>query len=548
MADTYPNYEALSAAEAENTAYRVRQRRPVSSALLHLAIHGGGIEPGSAECADECAGASRLFYAFEGIKASGNSTLHLTSTHFDEPRALDICQQAAYTIAWHGAAGSTPQIYLGGADTVLRDRIRTALDAAGFPVAATTPTEIDGDDPDSVLQNNRRAAGVQIEMTLALRQSFFPDSNTGAANRNNPAARTPTFYRLCQAVTRVLATLDPLPAAGSWLDYTTQTTEIDHRAWAAESNASVATASGGVGASEGERAHCLALTALDAGPATAVTRYAVPATAGAIARLEAAAHSPAGQLPVQALARFYTADGTLTATSSIGAAPPARRWSYLQGDAPYAPPDAVSARMALTFTATAPGQTLYLDHLILGDPDTAPDPPPGAPQRRIRLGYPRLGRRRTDLSFSTGVNIATTTQVPRSADDYAQVVIAAGAGEGRARYRAVDAVRDGRLRLEHLLELPDVRGNDVLARRARAERTWRQRMGTISSITVTDHPAAPFGSWTVGDDVLVTVHDQWVDFTGWMRITGWRAQPDTEAGERFVISLERADSYHYGPA
>ncbi|MFD8516608.1 poly-gamma-glutamate hydrolase family protein [Streptomyces antimycoticus] len=550
MADTYPNYAALAAAQIEGTDYRVRQRQPAGSALLHMAIHAGGIEPGSGECADYCAGADRQFYAFEGIKSSGNSVLHLTSTNFDEPRALAQCQTAAYTISWHGASGSTPQVFMGGTDTVLRDRIRVALDAAGFTVASTTPTELDGNDPASINQKNRRTAGVQIELTLALRQSFFPDSNTGSANRNDPTKRTDTFYRFCNTVRTALAGVDPVPAAGNWLDYTTQTTEIDHKTWTAESNTTVGTGNGGVGGSDGERAHCLAVTATAAGPATTVTRYLVPATAvGTVARLTAAAYTPSEDIPVQAIARWYAANGTtLVSTSTIGATPPARRWTYLQGDAPVVPAGATQARLAVTFTATAAGQTAYLDHLILGSPDTSTGPLPGTPWRRIQLGYPRLGRRRTDISFATGVNIVTTTVVPQSADDYAQVILATGAGEGRARYRAIDAVRNGRLRLEHHLDLPDVRGNDVLERRARAERTWRQRMGTISDITVIDHPAAPYGSWQVGDDVQVTVHDQWVDFTEWMRITGWRTQPDGDQGERFVISLERADSYHYGPA
>lgn len=550
MPDTYPNYAALAAAQTEGVDYRVIQRQPPGSALLHLAIHGGGIEPGSGVAASYCAGSDRLFYEFAGTKTSGNSVLHITSTNFDEPRALAISRKAAYTISWHGCAGSTPQVFMGGADTILRDRIRVALDAAGFTVAATTPTELDGDDPASINQKNRRVAGVQLELTLALRQSFFPDGNTGSANRDDPTKRTEAFYRFCNAVRAVLAQVDPVPSAGNWLDYTTQTTEIDHRTWIAETNTTVSTGTGGVGGSEGERAHCLAVTATAEGTTTAVTRYLVPATAaGSIARLAAAVHTPANDLPVQAVARWYAADGTtLIGTSTIGATPPARRWTYLAGDAPVVPTGATQTRLAVTFTATQAGQRAYFDDLILGAPSTAPGPMPGTPWRRIRLGYPRLGRRRWDISFATGVNIVTTTPVPQEADPAAQVVIATGSGEGRAKYRAVDAVRDGRLRLEHHLDLPDTRGNDLLARRARAERAWRQQIGTVSDITVIDHPAAPVGSWSVGDDVQVTVHDQWTDFTGWMRITAWRARPHTEQGERFVISLERSDSYYYGPA
>ncbi|KAA6215012.1 hypothetical protein CP973_39090 [Streptomyces albofaciens JCM 4342] len=172
----------------------------------------------------------------------------------------------------------------------------------------------------------------------------------------------------------------------------------------------------------------------------------------------------------------------------------------------------------------------------------------GRPVRRIRLGYPRLGARRRDLMFASGLNIIDRTPVTYSADEYAQVVIATGSGEGRAQQRAIDAVRNGRLRLEHVLELPDVRGSDVLAQRAKTERAWRQQMGEVEQITVRNHPAAPFGAWQVGDDVQVTIRDQWGNWSGWCRITGWTLHPDTSDGETATLDLRRADTFHYATA
>ncbi|MCX5206739.1 hypothetical protein OG897_35710 [Streptomyces sp. NBC_00237] len=170
------------------------------------------------------------------------------------------------------------------------------------------------------------------------------------------------------------------------------------------------------------------------------------------------------------------------------------------------------------------------------------------PVRRIRLGYPRLGARRTDIAFATGVNIVTAPPVTYSADEYAQVVIATGSGEGRAQQRSIDAVRNNRLRLEHHLELPEVRGKDVLAQRAKTERGWRQSLGHVEEITVRDHPSAPIGSWQIGDDVRVTVRNESTDWAGWCRISGWTIRPDTDAGETATLQLDRADAFHYGSA
>lgn len=171
----------------------------------------------------------------------------------------------------------------------------------------------------------------------------------------------------------------------------------------------------------------------------------------------------------------------------------------------------------------------------------------GRPHGRIRIGWPRLGRRRTDISFSTSVNITTAVPVERDADAYAQAVIALGAGEGRNRRRAIDAIRNGRLRLEHVLEAPAETATDRLAQRARGERMTRQILGEVTRIEVADHPAARLGSWQVGDDVRVQLHDTWADVDGWCRITSWTIRPpDENAPERVTLTLARADRFTYG--
>ncbi|MFH9425976.1 hypothetical protein [Streptomyces sp. NPDC017529] len=171
----------------------------------------------------------------------------------------------------------------------------------------------------------------------------------------------------------------------------------------------------------------------------------------------------------------------------------------------------------------------------------------GTVKKRILLGYPRLGARRTEISFRTGVNIVSAPPVEYAGDDYANTVIATGSGEGTARRFAVDSVRDGGLRMEAVLALPDVNGTDVLGRRAAAERKRRMLWGEVTSIEVRDHPNAPLGSWQIGDDVMVVVHNDWASWSGWSRITADTYRPGDEGGEdRATLTLARADSFHYG--
>lgn len=166
--------------------------------------------------------------------------------------------------------------------------------------------------------------------------------------------------------------------------------------------------------------------------------------------------------------------------------------------------------------------------------------------KRIRLGWPRLGARRTDISFASGENIVDEPEVPLAGDDYAQVVIASGAGDGSAKRRQISAVRNGRLRLEHVLDLPDVKANDVLASRAEAERVRRQTLGSVDQITVRNTPAAPFGSWQIGDDVFTRVHNAWTSYTGWCRITGWTTRPYATGGPQATINLAPSSAYTHG--
>lgn len=193
-----------------------------------------------------------------------------------------------------------------------------------------------------------------------------------------------------------------------------------------------------------------------------------------------------------------------------------------------------------------------VDDLVSGDatPDytcaTAWNADKSAVVKRIRLGWPRLGARRTDISFSSGVNIIEDPEIALGGDDYAQVVIAGGAGDGSEKLRQISAVRNGRLRLEAAIDAPELTGNDTLKARADAERAWRQVLGSIDQITIRNTSAAPFGSWQVGDDVYTRVNNPWTSFTGWCRITGWTIKPAAQGGPQAVIDLKPSAMYQYG--
>ncbi|MFE7118676.1 hypothetical protein ACFU99_24985 [Streptomyces sp. NPDC057654] len=160
-------------------------------------------------------------------------------------------------------------------------------------------------------------------------------------------------------------------------------------------------------------------------------------------------------------------------------------------------------------------------------------------ERRITLGAPRLGRRREDLTFTTGANLIGTPHVVEDADAYAQWVVGLGAGEGKKRKVVIDGVRNGRLRLESRLETSE-KDETKLKQRTRRERLARQILPTLTELEIVDHPAAPIEALRVGDDVRIRLHEPHTAYDGWNRIVGWTIRPgDGETPERVTLKLER---------
>jgi phage baseplate assembly protein W len=136
--------------------------------------------------------------------SSGNSTLHITSTRFDEPTVFQILRTAEWTVSWHGASGSDPVTYIGGLDTELGAAIEARLTAAGFTVS-TSPREVDGNAPLNIANRNLRSRGVQLELSRGLRESFYLGADLTLASIADASRRTDVFYAYATAVMAAVA-------------------------------------------------------------------------------------------------------------------------------------------------------------------------------------------------------------------------------------------------------------------------------------------------------------------------------------------------------
>lgn len=204
MADLYPNWAALAAAETAGVDYSLHSATPAGAAYASIAIHGGGIEAGSGEMAYQVAGSSMAYYELKGLKPSNNGDLHITSTNYDEPTAVSLVAASTRTISFHGYTGVSgfAETALGGLDTELGARIAKSLRSSGFHVS-DAPSEIGGTDPANIANTNRSGAGVQLEMSRQQRANFFPNGDLSRAMRES-GQRTETFYRYAAAVQRAV--------------------------------------------------------------------------------------------------------------------------------------------------------------------------------------------------------------------------------------------------------------------------------------------------------------------------------------------------------
>ena len=204
MTDTYVNFAALAAAETLGEDYRIRAyERDLGWAAI--AIHAGGIETGTSELCRAVAGEAQgdgqwwSEYRFEGLKSSGNSVLHVTSTHFDEPNALHLVGRHAGVLSLHGTSGISPITYLGGLDLHVRTRLGDALTGAGF-VVDTASGDIAGADPANIANRGMLGVGVQLEITTAQRVAWF-GTNTASMRWST---RNALFQAYVDAIRSVL--------------------------------------------------------------------------------------------------------------------------------------------------------------------------------------------------------------------------------------------------------------------------------------------------------------------------------------------------------
>lgn len=170
--DRYRCFAELTRFETLGKDYRIHAKKG-STGIAVMAPHGGGIEFGTNQMAQAIAHPDHTFWAFLGIKKTGNRILHITSTRFDAPEALHIASTAQTVITLHGCHGDESFVYVGGKHGPLKEKLCRALIKAGFNARISKKAGLRGESPLNLCNKCRTGKGVQLEVTTELRKRMF---------------------------------------------------------------------------------------------------------------------------------------------------------------------------------------------------------------------------------------------------------------------------------------------------------------------------------------------------------------------------------------
>lgn len=159
---------------------------------------------------------------------------------------------------------------------------------------------------------------------------------------------------------------------------------------------------------------------------------------------------------------------------------------------------------------------------------------------RLQFGYPSIGRRRHDLRFVVGENVAALPDVEWDGGNFASEVMVLGAGEGRDMIRGVDKRSHTRIRRAAVVTDKMQRSKSRADAVAREELAARMGDADITELVVFDHPHAQLGSIQLGDEILVQTAEGWSDeFALWVRVLQIEFDPEKDQSVLTITRVEK---------
>lgn len=180
--DHFQSFTEMAKKNKEGLDYEIKYKERLSKILVS-AFHGGFVEPGSTELADEITKDKYDYYTFKALKPGEvhepsltSSTLHITSTRFDEPKMMSMIKDKDFCLSLHGFGGKEADFCVGGANAEKRKELVAHL-AKAFPhlksceLCCPPFNGTSSKNPINKCQNQ----GVQVEMSPSVRKRILAD-------------------------------------------------------------------------------------------------------------------------------------------------------------------------------------------------------------------------------------------------------------------------------------------------------------------------------------------------------------------------------------
>ncbi len=193
------DYRQLLKNYREGHDFEICCREVKGSDFAVMSPHGGGIEPGTTEVSRTVAGDEYNYYSFVAKKYWGNEALHLKSTFFDEPRALELLEKSETCLAIHGCDDKEKFVYIGGLNEELISTVTDNLESYNFQVEEA-PLRLAAVYSSNICNRCRSGKGVQLELSYGLRKNMFENVD----RRYGRKTVTDYFYQFVDAVRKAI--------------------------------------------------------------------------------------------------------------------------------------------------------------------------------------------------------------------------------------------------------------------------------------------------------------------------------------------------------
>lgn len=178
--DHFQSFSEMAQKNKEGLDYEIKVKERLSNILVS-AFHGGFVEPGSTELADEITKEKYDYYTFKALKPGEvhepsltSSSLHITSTRFDEPKMNSMIENKDFCLSLHGFGGKEADFCVGGANAQKRKELVAHL-AQAYPDLKSCELCCPPFNGTSLKNpiNKCKNQGVQVEMSPKVRKKIL---------------------------------------------------------------------------------------------------------------------------------------------------------------------------------------------------------------------------------------------------------------------------------------------------------------------------------------------------------------------------------------